>query len=86
MRTTVAIALAVSVLFVGVIAMSQAAQDSEATAMNASDGGAAYNTSVDLFTGVGEVGGQGVVFFGVAAIVLSSLGLLWLAGNNRGRR
>lgn len=86
MRTTVAIAIAVSVLFLGVTAMSQAAQDAESTGLNASDGGAAYNTSVELFTGLGTVGGQAVVYGGVAAIVLGSIGLLWLAGNSRGRR
>lgn len=86
MRTTVAVAMGVSVLFVGLIAMSQAAQDAESSAMNASDGGAAYNTSVELFTGFGEVGGQLVVFGGVAAIVLGSLGLLYLAGRSGGRR
>lgn len=85
MRVTVAVMTAISVLFVGVYAMSEAAQQAEpstqSTAANQS-----YNMSVDVFTGISQGGGQGIVYFGVAAIVLVSLGFLVYAGASGGGR
>lgn len=85
MRVSVAMGMAISVLFVGVIAISEAAQQSEQRAMNASNSSArAYNVSVDVFGGVGQTG-EGIVWFGIAAIVLVALGILVVAGRSGGR-
>lgn len=84
MRMTVAVGMAVSVLFVGIIAMSEAAQQAKPQ-LNSSAANATYNTSVGVFTGVGQAGGEGVVWFGVAAIIVGALVLLVVAGSG-GRR
>lgn len=82
MRTTVAVGLGVVIMFIGAMALSESAQQSEETAMNSSSGGEAWNLSTEVFDGIGQVAGPGVVFMGVAAIVLVSLGLLVAAGQN----
>lgn len=85
MRTTVAVMVSTSVLVVGLFAISEAAQQSEQPAIDA--GGAsqdAWNTSVDVYGGLLGGGGEGIVWFGIAAIVLVALGLL-VAASGGGR-
>lgn len=83
MRTSVAALGAITILFVGVTAISEAAQQAKpATSTDAAN--ASYNLSVDVFTGIGQAG-IGIVWFGVAAVVLVALGLL-VAGNPGGGR
>lgn len=82
MRTTVGVGLGVVILFIGTIALSEGAQQSEATAMNSSSGAEAWNVSTEVFNGIGQVAGPGVVWMGVAAIVLVSLGILVTAGRS----
>lgn len=84
-RTSVAGLMAISVLFVGVFAISESAQQSEDTAMNASNSSAdAWNLSVDIFGGIGQAG-VGIVWFGIAAVILVALGFLIVAGQSGGR-
>lgn len=83
MRTTVATLLSISVLFVGVIAISESAQQTKPT-LNSSAANTSYNVSVDVLTGLGQAG-IGIVWFGIAAVVLVSLGLLVVAGGTGGR-
>lgn len=82
MRVTVAVGLGVLMMFIGVSALSQSAQQAEPTAMNSSGGGDAYNLSTEVFDGIGQAAGPGVVFMGVAAIVLVALGVLVAAGRS----
>lgn len=79
MRTTVAALGAISFLFVGVTAISESAQQAEPT-IDSEAGNASYQLGVDVFGGVSQAG-IGIVWFGVAAIVVVSLGLLVVAGN-----
>lgn len=83
MRTSVAVLLAISVLFVGVTALSESAQQTKPT-LNSSSSNASYNLSVDVFTGVSEAGGQALVYGGIAAIIIVSLGILVVAGGMTG--
>lgn len=86
MRTIVGVGLAVGMTFIGAIALSEAAQQSEQTATNTSAGADAWNVSVDVFGGIGQAAAPAIVWMGVAAIVLVAVGLLVMAGNNgRGR-
>lgn len=78
MRTTVAALLAISVLFVGVTAISEQAQQVEGT-LNTTAANQSYNLSVGVFSGIGQAS-IGIVWFGIAAIVLMSLGALVVAG------
>ncbi len=84
-RTTVASLLSIVILFVGVFAISESAQQSKGTAMNSSNASAdAWNTSVGVFEGMGQAS-QGIVWFGVAAVVVVALGFLVFAGASGGR-
>lgn len=82
MRTILGIGLAVSILFVGVTAVSESAQQHSAT----TDAG---NSSVALadgvFGGTIEAAGPAVVIGGIAAVIVVSLGILLTAGRSGGR-
>ena len=86
MRTSVAAVMSISVLFVGVFAISESAQQSKQTALGGSQASSnAYNTGVSVFDGVVQGGGTGIVWFGVAAVVIVALGALVFAGSGGGR-
>lgn len=73
----------ISMLFVGVIAISNAAQSSEQNAMNSSQNAQdAYNATEGVFNGLGQAMGPGIVWMGVAAFVLISLGYLVYAAQS----
>lgn len=81
MRTVVAVVMLVSVLFVGVVAMSESAQQVEPE-INTTAGNQSYDVAHEVFSGTVQSGGVGVVWFGIAAVVLVALG--WLVGASRG--
>ena len=82
-RSSVAILGGISMLFVGIIAVSMAAQSSESTAMNGSQNAQdAYNATEGVFNGLGQAMGPGIVWMGVGAFVLISLGYLVYAAQS----
>lgn len=87
MRASVAVFLAVSILFVGVFAISESAQQAHDPAVvNGTDATAsAYNTSEAVFEGVAQVSSDAVVWVGIAAVIVIALGLLYVASQS-GRR
>lgn len=84
MRTVVAMLLSISMLFVGVTAISESAQQAEDTAMQTNASADAWNLSTEVFGGIGQAG-VGIVWFGIAAVVLVALGFLVYAGASGGR-
>lgn len=76
MNTSIATLGGASMLFVGVYALSESASQSESTALQTDAGGSAYNTSVAVFDGLGQAASPGLVYMGVAALILVSLGIL----------
>lgn len=77
MRTILAVGASASMLVAGVVALSRAASQVEGTAMNDSTASAeAYNASSEVFGGLATAAGPGVVWMGVGAVVLVSLGIL----------
>lgn len=87
MRASVAVFMAISILFVGVFAISESAQDAQGPAVaNGTDATAsAYNTSEGVFEGVAQVSSDAVVWVGIAAVIVVALGLLYMASQS-GRR
>jgi len=82
-RASVAILGGISMLFVGFIAVSNAAQSSESNAMNSSQNAQdAYNATEGVFNGLGQAMAPGVVWMGVAAFIMISLGYLYLASQS----
>lgn len=82
-RASVAILGGISMLFVGFIAVSTAAQSSESNALSSGNNSAdAYNATEQVFNGLGQAMGPGVVWMGIAAIILISLGYLVVASNS----
>lgn len=82
LRVSLAVGIAVSVLFVGVTAISESAQQHTPDSAAGSDGAALAD---GVFGGALEAAGPAVVVGGVAAIVLVSLGVLLSAGRTGGR-
>lgn len=81
-RTVLASLTAISVLFVGVFAMSESAQQAEPT-LNTTAANESYSVAEQVFTGMGQAG-TGIVWFGIAAIVVVALGFLVMsAGGGR---
>lgn len=79
-RSTLGILGAITMLFIGLIAISTAAQQSESVAMNSTNGGAeAWNATTGVVEGVGQAAGPAVVYGGVAAVILIALGLLYVS-------
>jgi hypothetical protein len=83
MRAIVGVAGLLSTLFLGFFALSQQAQRS-APVNNST---ALYNTSYNLTTNVAEGTGAGLAsaapYFGVAAVVLIAVGILYKSGGGR---
>lgn len=63
-------------LFVGVIALSEAAQQSETEASSTESGTTAWELGATVFDGIGIASSSATVFFGVAAVILVALGVL----------
>jgi len=84
MRSSVAILLGIVIMVVGVFGISQAGQDVKDQAVtngtNATQD--AYNVSTEVFGGLSEAAAPGVIWFGVAAIVVIALGYLVVAGKS----
>jgi len=84
-RTSVAGLLAIPLLFIGVTAISESAQQTEQTAVNASaESHDAYNMSTTVFNDVAQGGGEAIVWFGIAAVIIVAVGFL-VAGGTGGR-
>jgi hypothetical protein len=81
MRTVVAALGGITVLFVGVIAMSESAQQAE-PALNTAAANESYAAAEQVFGGVAGGGGQAVVWAGIGAVVLVALGFLLVAGRS----
>lgn len=82
-RTSVASLLSIVVLFVGLFAVSESAQQHQ-SGVNSTAGENASSLADGVFGGVFSAG-QGIVWFGVAAFVVVALGLLVAAGASGGR-
>jgi len=76
MRTILAIGLAVAIVFVGITAVSEQAQQVSPTVTGGTAAGDAYNLTEETFEGVGIALSPGLVLGGVAAVVLVALGVL----------
>lgn len=84
MRVIVGVAAALSMLFIAVSALSQQSQ-SAADATNTESANATYDTVNGVIEGVTHGGGEALIWFGVAAIVLVACGLLIAAAAGGGR-
>lgn len=83
MRTTVGVLLGAVMMFVGIIALSENSQQVEDTALNNSNASAdALNVTNDVIGGVGQAGGQAIVWMGIGAIIVGALGVLVYAGRS----
>jgi len=82
-RTSVASLLSITVLFVGVFAVSESAQQHQ-SGINSTAAENASSMADSVFNGVFSAG-QGIVWFGVAAFVVVALGLLVASGASGGR-
>lgn len=84
MRTTVSVGMAVVMALVGIQAIgTQASSSRDAAVVNGTnESAAAWNMSTQLFSGVGQTLAPTLVFGGVAAIVVVSLGMLVAAGRS----
>lgn len=84
MRTSVAALGGIVVLFVGFFGLQEAAsQSKDAAVTNGTNStSAAWNTSTEVFGGIGQAMGPGVVWMGIAAVILVALGFLVVAGNS----
>jgi len=84
MRSSIGILGGISVLFVGFYALSeQASQVRDPAVTNGTNSSSsAFNSSSAVFEGVGQAFAPGVVWMGVAAIILIALGYLLAAGNS----
>jgi len=82
MRTVLGVLGSITLLVVGVFALSEQAQQVQDVAVkngtNATQ--SAYNTTTTVFEGVTQAAGPGIVWMGVTAIVLVALGFLVYAG------
>lgn len=81
MRTSLAVLGSATVLFIGYIGLNRQASavyDASVTNGN-SQTSAAYNVSVNVFNGLGTTAGPAVVWAGVAAFILVTLGVLYMA-------
>jgi len=80
-RTSVAALMSITVLFVGVFAVSESSQQNvNETVINNTSGAPGASSMADsVFDGL-FTAGTGVVWFGVAAVVVVALGFLVFAG------
>lgn len=84
MRTVIAGLGGITMLFVGIFAISQAATQAEGEVSTAAET-ESFNVALDVFSGLGFAG-DAVVWGGVAAVVLVALGVLVAAGSATGGR
>jgi len=82
-RTSVASLLSITILFVGIFAVSESAQQHQ-SGVNSTAAENASSMADGVFNGVFQAG-QGIVWFGVAAVVVVALGFLVAAGASGGR-
>ena len=82
MRALAGVLLAIVIVFVGIIAISTAAQESrDAAVINGTNASAdAWNATTNVTEKVMEGGGQIVVYGGIGAAILVALGFLLSAG------
>lgn len=87
MRASIGLLGGIVVLFIGVIGIGRSADLAYKPAVtNGSNASAsAYNMSVGVFEGLGTAAAPGVVWAGVAAFVILSLGFLVAVSNGGGR-
>jgi len=83
MRASIAALGSISILFVGVVAISESAQQADPE-VSSQAGNESFQLATDVFGGIGQAG-VGIVWFGVAAVVLIALGMLVVAGQQGGR-
>lgn len=84
LRVTVAVTLAITMLFVGLTAISESAQQAQ-PALDSTSANESYDLATGVFGGAMQGGAEAIVWFGIAAIVLVALGLLVSAGRSGGR-
>lgn len=82
-RTSVAALMSITVLFAGLYAVSESAQQHE-SGINSSAAENASKMADGVFGGIFQAG-QGVVWFGVAAVVMVALAFLVYVGTAGGR-
>lgn len=75
MRVSVAVMLAISMLFVGLTAISESAQQAK-PALDSTSANESYDLATGVYGGAMQGGSEAIVWFGIAAIVLVALGLL----------
>jgi hypothetical protein len=87
MRMSIGLLGGVVVLFIGIVGIGRSADLAyEPAVVNGSNSSAAaYNMSQGVFEGVGAVASPAIVWAGVAAFVVLSLGLLVAVGSGGGR-
>lgn len=84
MRTIVGVAAGCMLLFIAISAFSQQSQ-SAADATNTESANATYETVNTAIEGMTQGGGEAIIWFGVAAVVLAACGLLLAAAMGGGR-
>ena len=84
MRSSIGILGGISILFVGFYGLSEQAQQTEdvAVANGTNSTASAFNSTTEVFGGIGQAFGPGVVWMGIAAVILIVLGFLLAAGNS----
>lgn len=86
MRASVAVVASISMAVVGIFAMSQASQQAAPTVNNSSnDTQAAAEAANQVFGGFFEALSPSLVWMGIAALVLVSLGILVASFSGGGR-
>jgi len=84
MRASIGILGGISILFIGFYGLSeQASQTRDAAVANGTNSSAsAFNSTSAVFDGLGQAFAPGLVWMGVAAVILIALGFLLAAGNS----
>lgn len=83
MRTVISILGGISMLVVGFFALSEMSTNVQETALNGTNGTQdAFNATNGVFEGIGQAAGPGVVWMGIAAVILVFLGFLVYAGRS----
>lgn len=84
MRSSVGVLGGITVLFVGVYGLSEAASQTRDPAVTngTNSTASAWNSTTAVLDGVGQAFSPALVWMGVAAIVLIALGFLIAAGNS----
>lgn len=87
MRTVIAVGVAVCMVFIGFHALGTQAQLSEDAAVEngTNDSEAVWNMTTELYGGGGTALAPALVWMGVAAVVLVSLGVLLTVAPGGGR-